>query len=76
MKKSFYLYAIFMIFLISVCTPQTTESKEYRDILKSWQDQHINELVDKWGYPQKSFVAPNGTLCMFTTGRMTHFLAI
>lgn len=60
MKKSFYLHAIFMLFFILVSTPQTIESKEYIDIIKSWQGHHIDELIDKWGYPQKSFEAPNG----------------
>jgi hypothetical protein len=61
MKKPIYLYSIFMIFLILVCTPLTAQSQEYYTTkIKTWLGHHIDQLVDKWGYPQESFKAPNG----------------
>ena len=62
--KNTYIHAgtinfllLILLFLITGCaTPQTT----YDQILNTWLNHNINELVDKWGYPTNSFIAPNG----------------
>ena len=36
----------------------TTE--KYGQILDSWVGSYIGELTNSWGYPEKSFDAPNG----------------
>jgi hypothetical protein len=53
MKK----YIVIMIaFLICGCA--TTEG--YKQNLTSWMGANINDVVNSWGYPTKTFKAPNG----------------
>ncbi|MEZ8990095.1 hypothetical protein AB4571_15345 [Vibrio breoganii] len=53
MKK---LLLIVVITILSGCA--TTE--RYNAILDTWMGHDTEELVNSWGYPDNSFVAPNG----------------
>ena len=59
MKKIVFLALVY--FLVQACAtgPQATTEK-YSAVCESWIKHHINDLIDKWGYPSQSFKAPNG----------------
>ena len=59
MKKIVFLVLIY--FLVQGCAtgPQATTEK-CSAICGSWLNHHINDLIDKGGYPSQSFKVPNG----------------
>ena len=57
MAKWIKIIPIVAIFLITGCAT----SAKYNKILDTWLGHDVNELVNStWGYPDSSFVAPNG----------------
>jgi hypothetical protein len=56
-----------------VACAHPTEAK-YRALLDPWMGERIDELVESWGYPTSSFVAPSGRMVyvyVYATSYMT-----
>ena len=47
---------ILCIMFFSACA----STAKYEEILDSWVNNNVNDLVRSWGYPKNSFKAPNG----------------
>jgi hypothetical protein len=45
---------------LSSCTTPGAQHAKYEAIVKSWLGSDIDKLVNAWGYPANSFIAPNG----------------
>jgi len=60
MSKQIEYFLIFLSFLLVGCNWQSAQINRYPQIIKTWNGHHIDELMDKWGYPQQSFIAENG----------------
>lgn len=50
------------IFLMSFIVGGCATVGGYKQTLNSWSGSNINKLVDSWGYPSRSFQAPNGNM--------------
>jgi hypothetical protein len=60
MSKQIVCILIVLSFLPLGCNWQSAQINRYPDIVKNWSGHKIDDLMDKWGYPQQSFMAPNG----------------
>lgn len=60
MSKLIVCILIILSFLPVGCCWQSAQINRYPDIIKNWNGHNIDDLMDKWGYPQESFMAPNG----------------
>src|SRR3990167_7178355 len=54
------LLGIFVLFIFSISGCAT--SSKYQKKLDSWVGHNINELVSSCGYPDRTFIAPNGNV--------------
>jgi len=60
MSKQTVCILIILSFVIVGCNWQSAQVNRYSDVIKSWNGHHIDKLQYRWGYPQQSFIAPNG----------------
>ena len=63
MKKRYLmlLFLIAYVLLFQGCITTKAESRKgFTEALDSWIGHDVNEWIDSRGYPQRSFVAPNG----------------
>ena len=60
MFKQTVCILILLSFLPLGCNWQSAQINRYPDIIKNWNGHNIDDLMDKWGYPQQSFMAQNG----------------
>lgn len=60
-KQTLCILIILSIYPIG-CAWQSAQINRYPDIINNWNGRHIDDLMDKWGYPQQSFQAPNGNI--------------
>jgi len=52
-------YRFFLVLLILMLTGCATEAN-YRKMVLSWHGKNINQLINVWGYPDRTIKAPNG----------------
>jgi hypothetical protein len=55
-----YIKAVFIILLLSALTGTASAGQTIDDVRKKWVGLSINKLIEKHGYPDQSFTAPNG----------------
>jgi hypothetical protein len=60
MSKQIEYFLIILSFFLVGCNWQSAQINRYPQIIKTWNGHHIDELMDKWGYPQQSFIPENG----------------
>lgn len=56
--KAKLIYLTTLAVLLSGCAT----TARYETVLNTWMGENVNNLVNSWGYPQKSFNAPNGNM--------------
>lgn len=72
MSKQTVCVLIILCFIPIGCNWQSAQVNRYSDVIKSWNGHHIDKLQYKWGYPQQSFVAPNGNKVYVYSREATH----
>lgn len=60
MEKLKFVFAAIILLLILGCATQSSQSPKYDDMLHSLEGHHINDVIEVWGDPVKSYTAPNG----------------
>jgi len=60
MSKQTVCLLIILCVLPLSCNWQSAQINRYPDIIKNWNGHNIDDLMDKWGYPRQTFMAPNG----------------
>ena len=70
MSKHAICILIILCFIPIGCA--TTPKKSYMEIISAWNGRHIDRLIDRAGYPQSSFIAPNGNKVYVYSTTSTH----
>lgn len=60
MAKKILSILIVLSFFPIGCYWQPAQISRSQDIINTWSGQNIDDLMDKWGYPQQSFTETNG----------------
>ena len=60
MSKKIVCILIILSFLSVGCNYQSARINGYSTVIKTWNGNDIDDLFDKWGYPQQSYTASNG----------------
>lgn len=60
--RPFKVCLIFLFSLACGCMTAPNKAPNYGAILQNTHGTNINEIVDRIGYPTRSFVAPNGNM--------------
>jgi len=60
MLKQIVCVLIILSFIPVGCSWQSAQINTYSTVIKTWNGHNIDDLIDKWGYPQQSYRASNG----------------